>query len=81
MTVNFRLEQNPGGHPRYVYREKGVEIGIYYGEPPQKPAGVWIAVRVPGSTIARGFLARALEQFDAAELAAVAAQWFDVSVT
>jgi hypothetical protein len=78
MTINFKLEQNPGEETRYVYRDSGVEVVIYFGRPPLKPRGVWVYAHIAGNVII--FLVRPMDHFDATELAAVAEN-FQLEIT
>jgi hypothetical protein len=84
----FRKTEGLQEHPVHIYWDRsegdGHQVMVYYAAPPLKTRGVWICVgpvtiHNNGSATPRGtqfgFLARPLEQFDEAQLDAVAAQW------
>jgi hypothetical protein len=72
MTINFKPEQKPGEQLRYIYRGKDAEVVIYYGEPPLKPRGIYVWLRVPELGRVIIVFVRPLDHFDADALAAVA---------
>lgn len=73
--LNFKREQRPEEeHPRFVCCEKGLEITVYYGTPPQKARGIYIASKGQDSGTVLGICARELAKFDLAALEDVTRQ-------
>ena len=69
---HFVVEEVPGDHPHLVCTENGVRMVVYFGCPPGRPQGVWIAFGVPNSPFVYMHLAHELGQFELAALEAVA---------
>jgi hypothetical protein len=70
--LNFKLEEKPGERPCYIHRDNGVEVIIYFAQPPLHKQGIWVMVSLPELKHPYMIFARPLEQFDRAALDDVA---------